>query len=446
MFRLYLFICLISLSLVSCGYSSAELAPDSNHKLMPSPSATDISTIAPEPTDTPELPTNTPSLHTTDTPTIISLQPTATSIPRDILALPTLTAGQPVTVTHISMIDAENGWAIGHQDRTGDRILYSQDGGLTWDERTPAIPGDFTQNPGQFHVWGYFFDNQNAWVIYLEQNQHPPINAPAVWRTSDGGQHWEPGEHLSLTGGESFFEPEGFSFVDPFHGWLLVHIDAGMSHDYSNLYQTSDGGRTWQRMIDPYEGGLQSLHNTGLAFSDQKLGWVTKDNLAVLPGAFFEQTTDGGKTWENIFIPPPDKLDWFTEISQCATSNPTFPAFQKGILLINCRTFDDHTFTFTYLTSDQGKSWQSAPLPTTAESLFFVNEHIGWALGRDLYQSTDGGLSWVSIKTVNWDGQFSFVDEKTGWAVAVSDDKTALVFTQNSGQTWQLIQPVITQK
>jgi len=307
----------------------------------------------------------------------------------------------------------------------------------------PPVSRSSEKNAGQFRAWGHFYDAQTAWAIYLPKEQPPPIDPSVIWRTTDGGQTWEASEPLPLTGAESFFIPEAFSFVDPNQGWLLVHIDAGMSHDYSNLYTTSDGGHTWLKLIDPYGEGLQSLHNTGLAFAVSNLGWVTKDNLAVMPGAFIEQTRDGGLTWEDIFLPEPDELNWFKEIVQCATSSPIFLENTRGIVLVNCQTFDDNHFTYTYISSDQGQSWHAVTLPSPAQSLFFIDNHIGWALGRDLYQSTDGGLSWVKIKTVNWDGQFSFVNQKFGWAVAIANDSIALVFTQDGGRTWQLIEPTI---
>jgi photosystem II stability/assembly factor-like uncharacterized protein len=278
-------------------------------------------------------------------------------------------------------------------------------------------------------------------VIYLPENEPPPLQAPVVWRTLDGGQTWTTSQQLAISGGESYFVPENFFFINPLQGWLLVHVGAGMSHDYSNLYATSDGGITWQRLIDPYGMGLQSLHNTGIAFADSQFGWVTKDNLAVMPGTFLEQTNDGGLTWENIFLPTPPEVDWFKEMIQCETLSPTFPEPEVAVVLVNCHTFDDRIYNYVYRTTDRGETWQSLPLSTSAQSLVFINSEFGWALGRDIYQSTDGGLNWVKVKSVNWDGQFSFVDEITGWAVARADDAVALVFTQDGGQTWQQLTP-----
>jgi photosystem II stability/assembly factor-like uncharacterized protein len=437
---LILILSFLSLILGSCGTPPLEGGVETESRL-PTILATDRPTDTPAPSITLQASTPTPTAFQTDTPT--ALLPTATHHPSETPDLPSLIAGQPVTITQISMIDATNGWAIGHQNRSGDQILYTQDGGFSWEQRTPPIPGPSEQNADSFQMQVYFHDARTAWAINLSPYPMTPINTPVVWRTSDGGRTWDPSDPLPLTGAESYFIPENFSFIDPSQGWLLVHIDAGMSHDYSSLYATSDGGKTWQKLIDPYREGLQSLYNTGMTFADSNFGWVAKDNLAVLPGAFIEQTRDGGLTWENVFLPTPADLDWFNEISQCATLDPTFLEVTRGIILINCHTFDEQTFAYTYLSSDMGQSWQSVTLPTPAHSLFFINSQVGWAFGRDLYQSTDGGLSWVKIKTVNWDGQFSFVDENTGWAVATAGEAIALVFTQDGGRTWQQIKPTI---
>jgi len=441
MMRLIIFLWFFPLVLFSCGLPLDQPLPETQVKSTVI-SAAGSPTALPASTDTPPTPTSTLTPSYTQTPTVVP-QTTATATFQDEQTLPTLVANQPVTITQITMFDVENGWAIGHQSDSGERILYTQDGGFSWDERTPPLSGSLIEFPTDLQVWAYFYDNQTAWAIFSAQPQPTAISAPVVWHTSNAGQTWQASEGLPVTGEESFFIPENFSFIDPDTGWLLVHIDAGMSHDYSSLFSTTDGGKTWQRIIDPFKEGLQSLQNTGLGFADSNLGWVTKDNLGILPGAFLEQTTDGGLSWEDIFLPAPDEFDWFNEISQCATSNPIFFESAKAVVLVNCRTFNEQAFTYAYTFSIEDEAWQAVSLPTSVESLFFLDRDNGWALGRDLYQSTDGGLSWVRIKTVNWDGQFSFVDTKTGWAVATNEDAVALVFTQDSGKTWQQITPTI---
>jgi photosystem II stability/assembly factor-like uncharacterized protein len=430
--RLIPFIIIFSLTLGSCSTP---------------PGATPTVVEQNEPTVTlTAVPTNTPNPKPSLTPTTLAMltattvtESSPTPLPEETVPLPELTSGLAVTITQIAMIDTFNGWGIGHQANSGDRILFTTDGGNTWVDRTPPLSVPSESQEMDQKAWGYFLDLQTAWTIFLPRNAPPPIQTPIVWQTNDGGQTWNPSQPLPLTGAESFFIPENFSFINPMEGWLLVHVDAGMSHDYSYLFATYDGGVTWQRLIDPYGEGLQSLHNTSMAFADSQFGWVTKDNLGVLPGAFIEQSRDGGQTWEKIFLPAPPEIDWFSEVVQCATSAPTFPEPQMGLVLVNCRTFDEQTFTYTYRTLDQGNTWQFTQLPTPAESLIFLDTQFGWAFGRDFYQSTDGGLSWVRIKTVNWDGQFSFVDTQTGWAVAQSDTAFALVITQDGANTWQLL-------
>jgi photosystem II stability/assembly factor-like uncharacterized protein len=436
-----IFLCLFPLMFASCGLSSEQQVAETQVKSTMTPKS-GYPTVLSASTDTRRAPTSTLTASLTQTPTVVH-QSTATLSIQTEQSFPTLVASYPVTITHITMFDVSTGWAIGHQPDSGNRILYTQDGGFSWEERTPVLQDSLIEAPSEIQVWAYFYDSQTAWAIFSVQHQPPVINAPVVWHTTDAGITWLASEELPIIGEESFFIPENFSFIDPINGWLLVHVDAGMSHDFSNLFSTGDGGITWERLIDPYKEGLQSLENTGLRFADIKFGWVTKDNLGILPGAFFEQTRDGGLTWEDVFLPTPDEFDWFDELSQCATSQPIFFESAKAVILVNCRTFDEQAFTYTYIYSIENERWLAVSLPTSVESLFFLDNKIGWALGRDLYQSTDGGLSWVRIKTVNWDGQFSFVNTKFGWAVASNEGAVALVFTQDGGRTWQQITPKI---
>jgi photosystem II stability/assembly factor-like uncharacterized protein len=343
------------------------------------------------------------------------------------------------------MFDPLTGWGIGYQEDSGAHILYTVDGGHTWDDRTPPdTVAEKTDETGS--AWSRFLDSQNAWVIYASQRLPPALQEKIIWRTQDAGLTWEASDPLQADGMEDIFIPEDFASVGENHGWLLVHIGGGMSHDYSYLYATHDGGTTWERVTDPYSGGIQSLRNTGIAFADPQYGWVSKDNLGVLPGAFFEQTTDGGATWEQVFLPTPPELDWFTASSLCETSQPTFTDAQTGLLVVKCRLPDDiqkdidWSLIYVYRTEDRGQSWEHTRLPSPVDRLVFLDKDNGWAFGRDHYRTNDSGATWELVKTVNWDGDFSYIDATYGWAVARNEGEIALVVTENGGQTWQIIE------
>ncbi len=398
---------------------------------------------------------NVPSNLPTASPTDSQAPPLSpTPAPIRIPSGPTLEAlssGEEVIITSIHMLDELKGWGIGHQGLLGgsDHILFTEDGAQTWSDHTPPEPAP--QDPSNRKTaWAYFANERFAWVIYTPEGGPPPVGDQYVWYTQNGGETWNPSSALPLMGLEAYFVPEAFEFIDDERGWLLVHVDAGMSHDYSYLFSTKDGGATWQRISDPYGVGLQSLHNSGLAFLDADIGWVTKDNLGVMAGAFFEASSDGGHTWEDVFLPEPPEHDWFTEYSRCQTSSLVFTAEQSAAMIVKCRLYGDDassydvwSLSYIYTTQNLGFTWQHALLPTPVESLVFLDDQEGWAFGREYYKTSDGGLSWVSVKMVNWDGQFSFVDALNGWAVAQNLDEIALVTTRDGAQTWQIIEPTV---
>ncbi len=410
-----------------------------------------LPTPAPPPTDGAPITTES----ATTPPTLVSelplatpiLRPTATADSTSITIDPPLIAGEAVLITNIQMTSESSGWAIGQQSTLHDHILRTFDAGATWIDISPPQP--LPKNTGTFlKATAHFVNNDYAWVVYTQPKMQP-MESVQIWYTSNGGIDWDTSDPLPLTGQESYFKPDQFSFVDLMQGWLLVHVDAGMSHDYSELFATTDGGLHWERVSDPRSDGIQSLHNTGVAFGDAQLGWVTKDNLGVLQETFFELTTDGGDSWKIHPLPAPNNFDWQNEFSRCITSEPAFLNQQVGIVLVNCivtidkTTYTTKTLTYVYSTPNQGESWQYSQLPSKIDSLLFISDQKGWAFGREIFTTVDGGLSWTSVKTVNWDGQFSFANSLQGWAVARTNEEIALVKTTDGGRTWQILDPQV---
>jgi photosystem II stability/assembly factor-like uncharacterized protein len=437
----------VLLMMISVGLLAACDVPQPT----PYPTYTPYPTSTPYPTYTPyptpvatDTPTATP-IPAPATPTPVPPTPTtAATLAPEAMPIPPLTPGQPVTITYIHMLDAAIGWAIGGETEVGDHVLRTSDGGHTWADITPPELAPTGDDPGKIAI-GFFPDADTAWVAYSYLDFFEVPLVPTVWRTRNGGQTWEPSQPL-VGDFVEFYAPSNLQFVDTQNGWLLVHVGAGMMHDYVMLFKTTDGGVRWDRVIDPHtDGHLQGCSKTGMAFVDAQTGWVTRDCRGVVEGASIDWTHDGGLTWQSQQLPPPAVYpDLFDPPSRCGVYSPTLFSPHSGALVLECVRYDGAIpshHSFLYVTADAGQSWRSNPFP--GGSLQFITANVGWALGRDIYQTQDGGQPWTHIKTVGWEGRFHLITDQAGWAVARSGDEIALVQTTNGGQTWNQLKPQI---
>jgi len=396
-------------------------------------------TTAPILTDTPVASTDTPSVPPTETPFIP--QPPTMTPPTLGPAIPHLKTGQRIDITYIHMISTTAGWGIGGQNQASDHVFRTRDGGTTWQDVTPPEPIPQDQDDSKAAT-GYYLDRNSAWIIYRLNQGFPVPDIAAVWRTNDGGASWQPTFLDTTFAGEGFY-PSDMVFVDGQHGWFLIHMGGGMHHDYVSLYATDDGGVTWQALLTPYnDGGIQSLDKTGMAFFDERTGWLTIGNLGVANYMPLFYTNDGGSTWQEINIPAPQAAPDLFEGSICELHSPQVFSQTSAKFALNCKFFggdSSETYYYLYATLDGGSTWRILPYP--GGSLEFFDERTGLALGRSIYKTSDGGQTWTQVKQVNWDGQFSFVNENLGWAVAHNENEIALVKTTNGGVTWQEIEP-----
>ncbi|MFC2129960.1 YCF48-related protein [Bacteroidota bacterium] len=92
-------------------------------------------------------------------------------------------------------------------------------------------------------------------------------------------------------------------------------------------------------------------------------------------------------------------------------------------------------------TTDGGYNWihQKIPSQVNLNSIFFLNNHIGWAYGQGIFKTTDGGNTWFEQYSESHIiyNDFSrpiitFLDEYTGWIV----DITGTIKTTNGGDIW----------
>ncbi len=446
--RLRLFILAAALALIACSLftASQESDPTSTQEagaaVFPSETPTETPTVqsdSPTPTEPTPAPTDIPP---TETP-----KPTKTPKPAGPSA-PPVSPETKLVLDAIHMIDPQGGWAIGGAAAEAlVRVLRTTDGGQTFRDVSPAW--ERPESPeSRLDASGFFWDNELGWVVFTASGPDQPIALPPqVWFTQDGGQNWTLGGDLPLNGGEGYFHRPILTFSTPQDGWLLFHVDAGMSHDYVDLFRTRNGGATWQLVMDPFSvDSPQACAKTGLVFAGAQYGWLTKDCGGVIDGVSLDTSTDGGQTWVNQQLPPPDGEQDFFSTHVCGAYDPILFTLQTGLLGVRCFQMADYNQhdDYVYFTQDGGLSWETQPSP--GGQLFFFDLQVGWAFSRLIHATADGAQNWQHIMTTQWDGQFSFVDALHGWAVArkTSNDGTevsALVQTVNGGNYWALLEP-----
>lgn len=439
----FLALTLLALCLLpACGPFSIQIEPI----LTPTPI---VSTLPPlQITLTPTRAPVTPTLPPTPPP------PTATMTVPDLRFKP----GTALKMVKTHMLTVQSGWAVA--EGAGDlsqHIFFTSDGGATWKDCTPSAA--LVNAPATGWVaTTYFASAENAWAFYAERT---PTGNPlplVVWRTRDGGRSWERSAPLELNEGMGDYRsPSDLGFFDDQRGWVLVHLGVGMSHDYVALFTTADGGKTWQRMVDPdSQSALMPCYKSGVAFTSPTTGWISGDCPGLLPKLFFYRTSDGGATWVETTLPvPPGKAaNYFAQNGiGCGIPALTTTATHALAVTLRCTSASNNTVqSWLYLSKDSGVNWSQRmlPLPYTRLDLFSPDEILlvgSLQSGPDatgvVFRTANGGSDWAQLTVTGWTGLPDFVDLQNGWVIATHNQVTAFVRTMDGGRNWGEIKPVV---
>jgi photosystem II stability/assembly factor-like uncharacterized protein len=177
------------------------------------------------------------------------------------------------------------GHAYGPNTERG--VFRSTDGGTTWqrilfhDENTGAI--DLAFEPG----------NTNTIYAALLQTRRPPWNVyppskgpgSGLYRSSDGGDHWEPVSGHGLPAEEVGRIGTTFAPSNPKRIYLIVDAKAG------GLYRSDDSGQNWQLMSQD-----QRIWQRGWYFGEVSVDPKDPD-VVYVPNTTVYRSRDGGKTF-----------------------------------------------------------------------------------------------------------------------------------------------------
>lgn len=124
-------------------------------------------------------------------------------------------------------------------------LLVTSNGGVNWSVRQLPAPGaavDFT-TPSE----GWAVASGETKLQCPQSNMADCAHNFRLYRTSDGGKTWLPGNSTSLAlPAQKFWPPSYLHFVDSKNGF----VDPGEMA----LFRTTDGGRTWLRVDGTVQG------------------------------------------------------------------------------------------------------------------------------------------------------------------------------------------------
>jgi photosystem II stability/assembly factor-like uncharacterized protein len=338
---------------------------------------------------------------------------------------PAKLAGGLTLLLSLHMLDTTTGWAL-----TKKAVLSTTDGGVHWQDRTPA---------GATLTQSSIADFRTASMASIATPQ-PDGASTQVLHTADGGHTWQ-------RAAIAMPFPRQISFIDSQHGWLLAAVrPAGGAAEPVGVFRTADGGKTWTNVSMalfadstppghlPY-GGQKS----GIRFVDRSTGWVT-GSVPLANLAWLYVTHDGGSTWQQQALPMPPGLP----SARLSVLSPTFFSPTDGILpvIFSHVTTDSATATVIYTTHNGGRTWQSTSrVPAALPLLSFADMQHGWATdGKTLYSTGDGGTHWLKLSlTAGFKNitQLDFATATVGWAISsTTPPASSLLKTIDGGQSW----------
>jgi photosystem II stability/assembly factor-like uncharacterized protein len=251
----------------------------------------------------------------------------------------------------------------------GDGVYRSDDGGKSWRNVGLKSSG---------HVGRIVVDPRDSNVVYVAA--YGPLWGPGgdrgLFKTSDGGRTWkrvlEISEHTGV--GDVAMDPNNPDIILAAahqrrrHVWTLIH-----GGPESALYKSTDAGATFRKV----RVATGELGRIGLAFSPAKKGMVYARVEAAEGGGGVFRSTDSGESWE--------KRDTYAGLPMYYLNIVPDPNVADRVYLMD---------VFARVSDDGGRTWRNV-----GERAKHVDNHSYWIDPADsdhILNGSDGGVyeSW----------------------------------------------------
>lgn len=351
-------------------------------------------------------------------------------------------------VSSMNPLSPSQGWVF----TESLQLLWTEDGGSTWADRTPIELSVCPTAEGcrQIPSKPFFLSSSYAWLGLARGNEENPPTTLSVLRTEDGGRSWSQGQVLEFQEplycpGPACISGMELEFVDQQTGWLIGHTPLGNVSDVPYLFHTEDGGQSWSQLTIPIVGSLD--------FLDPLNGWAVGGETRWSSNLLL-RTQDGGSSWEQVDLPLPEAF------SMPGTYDFQLPVFSGASGLLPVRFYGgsekDHALGF-YTTSDGGDHWElTSTLSERALSNYGTGIPIPWSpLNQETWYiflqpdkqvlTADKGASWEAFPATGLHDigliEVQFITDLEAWGLGLtcsidSGCTQPLFSTQDGGRSW----------
>lgn len=351
------------------------------------------------------------------------------AIPPTTTEIPAFSAPAGIPLFSIRIFPDGQAWAANWNQTA---LYHTVDAGLTWTDVSPADA--ISGASGGFY--SFFLDGSTAWLSL------PQFESSSLLHTTDAGATW--------TATALDFPAGNPQFLDSQNGFLLSRLDAGAGSEYVAIYQSADGGLSWEQrfrhepgMADPSlpAGGQKS----GFVFPNLNNGWVSGSE-PINDFVYLFRSVDSGVNWvlQDISLPDDAIGAMFESLP------PVFFSAAEAVLPLRAYLPDGDMRTMFYRSTDGGETWTflNGVLPP-ANHFVFVDSENWWLLGESsLFRTRDGGTSWEDLSGALPAGfiplNLDFTDANNGWMLVspagdVEYESNYLFHSADGGASWELL-------
>lgn len=251
------------------------------------------------------------------------------------------------------------------------QIFRSADGALTWRRLKPGI-----EKRG-LSIDNIILDPRDPKTIYVGAWAVARDEEGGVFRSNDGGEHWNPLEGTKKLSVRSLA-------IAPSDSNLLI---AGSANDDLNLngaFRSRDAGKTWERITPVGDKEIRNIQSIAIDPNDANIIYVGTWHLPW-------KTTDGGVTWKQTGYKAVGMIDDSDVFG--ITVNPT----NANIVFVNA-------CSGIYRSASRGEKWAKVPgIPFSARRTYKLVVHptnpkvIFAGTSEGLWRSKDDGKRWMLL-------------------------------------------------